>query len=166
MRSRRRLAVLCCLLALASCGGDEPELNNQQLAETIENVAVARDEPKEKGPAAPVLIALSREEIGTALAGGPGCEFSQRGGVLFVSVAQGSLAKVGGGLVHALPNGPTGPTGGFWASERYAISVGRLADPDAAVEATTSWPASLVLTDRRQSENNVLELEGTWSCPA
>jgi hypothetical protein len=154
------------LLGLASCGGDEPELNNQQLADTIENVAVAREAPKEKGPAAPVLSALSPEEVARTLANGAGCDFSRGGQLLFVAVGQGSLAKVGGGLVHALPNGPTGGTGGFWASERYAISVGRLADPGDAVEETDSWPARLVLTDRRQDENNVLRLEGIWRCGA
>lgn len=165
MRSER-LAAAALLLVLAGCGGDEPELSNRQMADAIENLAIARPAPKEKAPAAPLLLELSREEIERTLPGGAACDFSQGTRILFVSVAQGSLGKVGGGLVHAVPNGPTGPTGGFWASERYAISVGRIADEGAAVEEAGSWPARLVLTDRRQDENNVLRLDGTWRCGA
>lgn len=159
-----RFIGLAALALLAACGSEEPELSNQQMADAIENVATARQAPKAKGPAAPTLVELSQEEIQRTLPSGGGCDFSEGGRLLFVSVAQGSLARVGGQLVHAVPNGPTGPTGGFWASERYAISVGRLAESEEAVEETTSWPARLVLTDRQQEENNVLRLEGSWRC--
>jgi hypothetical protein len=151
---------------LAACGSVEPELSNQQMADAIENVATAREAPEVKGPAAPTLTELSREEVEGTLPGGGACDFSQGGRLLFVSVAQGSLAKVGGQPVHAVPNGPTGPTGGFWASERFAISVGRLVESEEAAQEMTSWPARLVLTDRQQEENNVLRLEGSWSCGA
>ena len=161
-----RLLASALLIVLAGCGSDEPELSNEQMSEVIENVATAREEPEKKGPSAPALTEIGQEELARTLGPGAGCDFSHGGRLLFVSVASGSLAKVNGGPVHAVPNGPTGPTGGFWASERYAISVGRLAEAGAAVEETTSWPARLVLTDRRQEENNVLRLEGIWRCGA
>ena len=162
MRAGRLAAALA--LVAAACGGEERELPNEQMADAIETVATAREPPKEKGPSPPALAAMRAEEVRRLLPGGAGCDFSHEGSLLFVSVAQGSLAKVGGAFVHAVPNGPTGPTGGFWASERYAISIGRVADEEAAVEETTSWPARLVVTDRLQDENNVLRLEGVWRC--
>lgn len=162
---RRSAPVAAALIALAGCGGSEPELNNQQLSEVIENVSVAREEP-DPGPPPPALIDIRREDLERELPPGAGCDFSEGGRLLFVSLTGDSLAKVNGLPVHLAASGPTGPTGGFWVTERFSISVGRLADDGVAVDETTTWPARLVLTDRRQKENNVLRLEGAWRCGA
>jgi hypothetical protein len=156
---------LAAALGLAGCGPVEPELNNAQLADQIENVAEYR-EPPDKGPRAPVLAELRRDEVPA----GAGCDFTVGGRLGFVSVAPQALAKVNGALLNFGASGPVGPTGGFFVTERFSISIGRVADPgDSAGETvakTRSWPARLVLTDRRQEENAVTRLEGVWRCGA
>jgi hypothetical protein len=59
-----------------------------------------------------------------------------------------------------------GPTGGYFVTERFSISIGRLSDSGVTVDETTTWPARLILTDRRAEQNGVLRLEGSWRCGA
>jgi len=164
MRSAALLAGAA-LLALAGCGSDEAELNNQQFAEAIENLATPPEEP-DRRPPPPALIEIGAADLQRGLAPGAGCDFSEGGRLLFVAGAGDALAKVNGVAVRFRASGPTGPTGGFWVGERFSLSIGRLGDSGVAVEETTTWPARLVLTDRRQDENNVLRLEGAWRCGA
>jgi hypothetical protein len=153
------------IFLLAGCGGGEAQLNNQQIAEAIENVSVEK-KPEEKGPPPPALIAIERPELERELRPGAGCDFSREGQLLFVSVAGDALARVNGLPVHFAPSGPIGPTGGYFITERFSISIGRLADAGVTVDETTTWPARLILTDRRQEKDNVLRLEGAWRCGA
>jgi hypothetical protein len=158
--------VACLLLLAASlsgCGDGEAPLNNLQAAEAIENVSEAREAPP-KGPPPPALIEIPAAEVQRELRPGAGCDFSQGGQLLFVTVAGDSFARVNGLPVHLAASGPVGPTGGFFTSERFSLSIGRLADAGTASGETTSWPARLVLTDRRTDGNPVLRLQGEWRC--
>ena len=153
------------LLSLAGCGAEQPELNNQQMAETIENLGKPLEEP-DRRPPPPALAEIAPGDLQRELEPGAGCDFSEGGRLLFASTSGGGLAKVNGVPVQFGASGPTGPTGGFWVTDRFSVSIGRLADGGATVDETTSWPARLVLTDRRRDENNVLRLEGAWRCGA
>jgi hypothetical protein len=152
-------------LALAACAPDAPELNNQQLAEAIENIAEETPTP-DTGPALPALIEVRRDDVERELQRGAGCDFSEGGRLLFVAVAGDAFAKVNGFPVHFAASGPMGPTGGYFLNERFSISVGRLADSGVTEDGTTTWPARIVLTDRRAEQNGVLRLEGSWRCGA
>ncbi|HEX9932594.1 MAG TPA: hypothetical protein VGB08_07090, partial [Allosphingosinicella sp.] len=152
-------------LLLPGCGRGDVPLNNQQIAEAIENLAV-EEVPEEKGPPPPALAEIGGPERERELPSGSGCEFSQGGRLLFVSAAGDALAKVNGFPVHFAASGPTGATGGYYITERFSLSIGRRADAAEAAETTAGWPARLVLTDRRQEENNVLRVDGAWRCGA
>jgi hypothetical protein len=153
------------LLALTGCGPDDRPLNNQQIADAIENLATPPEEP-DRRPPPPALIEIRAEDLQREVRPGAGCDFSEGGRLLFVAVSGDAFAKVNGLPVHFGASGPTGPTGGFWVTDRFSLSIGRLADSGVTVEETTTWPARAVLTDRRQDENNVLRLEGAWRCGA
>lgn len=157
-----------CAAFLAACGQEEPGLNNQQFAEAIENVAEARPEPDPKPEApGPSLVAIASEDIAGALAPGAGCDFSSSGGLLFASIGTDALARVNGIATRLRASAPIGPSGGFFEGERFAISIGRLddlADNRLTPGAATSWPARLVLSDRRRDTSDELRLEGTWRC--
>jgi hypothetical protein len=158
-----RLGVLALAIAavmLAGCGGSDTEMTNAEIANVIENVAELRVEPP-RGPPPPALAEVRPEEVA-----GAACDFSRGGRVLFVTGAGAGFAKVNGSPVRFAPSGPVGPTGGFYVTDRFSISVGRLAEANADPGATTRWPARLVLTDRRAEENAVLRLEGDWRCGA
>jgi hypothetical protein len=153
------------LVLLAGCGRDSSELNNQQLADAIENIAEEHPTP-DTGPPLPALIEVRRDDVERELRSGAGCDFSEGGRLLFVAVSGDAFAKVNGLPVHLAASGPMGPTGGYFVTERFSISIGRLSDTGVTVEETTTWPARLVLTDRRAEENGVLRLEGSWRCGA
>ena len=166
------LAVLLGAAALlAGCGGDgdgeAAALNEQQLSETIVNVAEARPDPT-PGPPGPSLVKLSREDVERALPPGPGCDFSDGGELLFVAENKGqALAKVNGLPVSLRAEGPVGPGGGFFATPRYRVSIAPLSRDGVEIADSTTWPARLVLTDRRSGEkSNELSTEGTWRCGA
>jgi hypothetical protein len=161
----RALALLAAVLALAGCDRNASELNNQQLADAIENIAEEHPTP-DTGPPPPAMIEVRRDDVERELRRGAGCDFSEGGRLLFVAVAGDAFAKVNGLPVHLAASGPMGPTGGHFVAERFSISVGRLSDSGVTVEGTTTWPARLILTDRRAEQNNVLRLEGSWRCGA
>ena len=161
---RAALPAAAVLLALGGCGGEEPQLNNQQMAEAIENLARPVEEP-DRRPPPPALVEIAPADLQRELEPGAGCDFSEGGRLLFAATTGDAFAKVNGLPVQFGASGPTGPTGGFWVTDRFSLSIGRLAD-GGAVDETTSWPARLVLTDRRRDENNVLRLEGAWRCGA
>lgn len=152
-------------LALAGCGPDAPQMNNQQMADAIENIAEETPTP-DSGPPPPALIEIRRDDVERELQRGAGCDFSESGRLLFVAVAGDAFAKVNGVPVHFAARGPMGPTGGYFLGERFSISIGRLTDSGVTVDETTTWPARLVLTDRGAEQNNVLRLEGSWRCGA
>lgn len=152
---------------LAGCGGaEEPPPDNSELAERIENVSEIRPRPKQEAPG-PSLIAITREDVAAMLESGAGCEFSEGGRLLFAATASGQgLARVNGLAERFTASGPVGQSGGFFVTERWSLSIGRLADQGPPVEQTTSWPARLVVTDRRRDDNRTLRLEGSWRCGA
>ena len=158
---------------LAGCGGgggaseEAAPLNEQQLSETIEKVAEARVGP-EAGPPGPSLVKLSREDVERALPPGPGCDFSDAGELLFVAQNTGqALARVNGLPVSLRAEGGIGPSGGFFATPRYRVSIAPLSRGGVEIGNSTTWPARLVLTDRRSGEKtNELRREGTWRCGA
>jgi glucose/arabinose dehydrogenase len=158
---------LAAAAALASCGGGgEEELNDQQLAEKIENVAEVGPPDKSEAPG-PALLAIRPEDRAGGFSAQGGCEFSEEGRVLLAARASGeALARVNGMAVRFAPSGPMGPSGGFFVTERYSISIGRLIETGVTVEGITAWPARLVLTDRRRREVEEVRLEGVWRCPA
>jgi hypothetical protein len=160
--------------ALAGCGGGGGEgaqeavpLNDAQLAETIENIAEARP-AAEAGPPGPSLVKVSREDVEAALPPGAGCDFSDAGEMLFVAGPSGqALARVSGLPVRFQAQGEVGPSGGFFATPRYRVSIAPLTRGGVEIGASTTWPARLVLTDRRSGEKaNELRMEGTWRCGA
>ncbi|MEA3017218.1 MAG: hypothetical protein QOI38_1940 [Sphingomonadales bacterium] len=153
------------LALLAGCGPDAPQLTNQQMADAIENIAEETPTP-DRGPALPALIEIRRDDVERELQRGAGCDFSEGGRLLFVAVAGDAFAKVNGSPVHLAASGPMGPTGGYFVNERFSISVGRLTESGVTVGETTTWPARIVLTDRRAEQNGVLRLEGSWRCGA
>jgi hypothetical protein len=165
MRAPALAAAAALALALAGCAPDAPELNNQQLADAIENIAEETPTP-DSGPPLPALIEVRRDDVERELRRGAGCDFSERGRLLFVAVAGDAFAKVNGLPVHLAASGPMGPTGGYFVTERFSISIGRLSDSGVTVDETTTWPARLILTDRRAEQNGVLRLEGSWRCGA
>jgi hypothetical protein len=163
----RRLAAMCVLAVAAGCGlaDEDPQpRNEQQLAQTIEDIAEARPEPKTGAPG-PNLIKVSREDVEAALPQGPGCDFSDRGELLFAAGQGGqALARVNGLPVRFASEGPVGPSGGFFAAERYRVSIAPLSREGIEIGQNATWPARLVLTDRRRTTDNELRLEGTWRC--
>jgi len=157
---------------LAGCGGggggeDAAPLNAQQLSETIVNVAEARPDPT-PGPPGPSLVRLSREDVERGLPPGAGCDFSDGGELLFVAQHSGqALARVNGLTVSLGAEGQIGPSGGFFATPRYRVSIAPLSRGGVEIARSTTWPAQLVLTDRRSGEKlNELRMEGTWRCGA
>ena len=166
MNLAAKLAVLCvAAAAVGGCGRDEPALDNAQIAQTIENVAEAH-EPEKKGPPAPALLELHADDLARELRLGAGCDFFQDGRLLFVSTSGDALAKINGTPVHLAASGPVGPTGGYFITVRFSISVGRVSEGGTTAGETTAWPARLTLTDRRAQENGELRLEGVWRCGA
>jgi hypothetical protein len=168
MRAALLLAALGA--ALAGCGGGSEEpvpVNEQQLAETIEEVAEARPDP-EPGPPGPSLVKLSREDVERELPPGAGCDFSDKGELFLVAQSSGeALARVSGLPVRLRAEGDIGPSGGFFATARYRVSIAPLARDGVTIGESTTWPARLVLTDRRSGEKtNELRMEGTWRCGA
>jgi len=164
----RATLALGAMLALAACGGgdgaNESPLNDQELSRVIENVAEARPEEK-AGPPAPGLSPVRREDLRGG-AGAAGCDFSEEGRLLFAASAGDALANVNGAAIHFAASGSMGPSGGFFVTPRFSISIGRLSDAGVAAGASTSWPASLVLTDRGREEGGEVRLEGSWRCGA
>lgn len=156
-------AVAAALAALAGCGGeDSPPLDNDQLAGAIENVAEVRPAPKSTPPGS-ALVPLTRGDIERLPS--TGCDFSAAGRLVFAAPGGDALARVNGLLIRFAPNGPVGPSGGFFATERFSISVGRITDSGVTVEGRTSWPARMVLTERgRDDGREELRLEGSWRC--
>jgi hypothetical protein len=155
---------------LAGCGGEAEEavpLNEQQLSETIVNVAEARVEPA-AGPPGPSLVKVSPEDIERELPPGAGCDFSDKGEMLFAAQTSGeALAKVNGLPVRFRAEGQTGPNGGFFTTPRYRLSIATLSRDAVEIAHSRTWPARLVLTDRRSGEKtNELRMEGTWRCGA
>jgi hypothetical protein len=168
----RAVVLLGAAALLAGCGGgggDEEAvpLNEQQLSETIVNVAEARPDP-EPGPPGPSLVKLSREDVERGLPPGRGCDFSDGDELLFVAQHSGqALARVNGLTVSLRAEGQIGPSGGFFATPRYRVSIAPLSRGGIEIAQSTTWPARLVLTDRRSSEKtNELRREGTWRCGA
>jgi hypothetical protein len=166
----RAAATVAALLALAGCGGGTDQavpLNESQLAESIENIAEARPE-REAGPPGPSLVKVSREDVAQALPPGPGCDFSDEGKLMFAADRAGqAVARVSGLPVRFRAEGEVGPNGGFFATERYRVSIAPLEREGVEIGASTTWPARLVLTDRRSGNKvNELRMEGTWRCGA
>jgi hypothetical protein len=156
--------------ALAGCGGETEEavpLNEAQLAETIENIAEAGPEANSVAPG-PNLVKVPREDVEREVPPGAGCDFSDEGEMLFVAALTGeAVARVSGLPVRFQAQGEVGPSGGFFATPRYRVSIAPLTRNGVEIGESTTWPARLVLTDRRSGEkNNELRMEGTWRCGA
>jgi hypothetical protein len=151
------------LLALAGCRPEQPTTNDAQIAETIANIAEERPVAKQDRPP-PALAAIAQPDAERALAAGAACDFTEGGRLVFVSGPGDAIGKVDGQSVRFAASGPTGAPGGFWVTDRYSVSIGRAADDGVRAGETTSWPARLVLTDRRRDENSELRLAGTWRC--
>ncbi|HEY0014357.1 MAG TPA: hypothetical protein VGB79_16060 [Allosphingosinicella sp.] len=164
-------AVAAAAALLGGCGaggGDEAvPLNDQQFAEAIENIAEARPEP-EAGPPGPNLVRVSPADVERALPPGAGCDFSDEGKLLFAVAASGeALARVNGLPVRLQAEAAVGANGGFFATPRYRVSIAPLSRDGIEIGESTTWPARLVLTDRRSGEKtNELRMEGTWRCDA
>ena len=153
-------------LALGACGGDEPTLNNQQMDETIRNLAEEAGPPDDRPPRT-ALIEIRRDELERSMPSGAGCDFSEDGRLLFATAATGqAFAKVNGLPVRFAASGPVGATGGYFVAEGYSVSIGRLTDSGVTVEETTTWPARLLFTDRRRETENEVRIEGAWRCGA
>jgi hypothetical protein len=165
----RRASAIAAAILLAGCGGgggeDAALLNDQQFAHAIDNIAEARPEP-ETGPPGPNLVRVSPQDVGRELPPGPGCDFSDEGKLLLAAVGSGqALARVNGLPVRLQAEGDVGPSGGFFATPRYRISIAPLDRSGVEIGESTTWPARLVLTDRRSGEkSNELRMEGTWRC--
>ena len=161
------IAAAAALLGLAGCGdGDEQSpLNNVALAETVERLAEAPRE-KDSQPPPPALLEVRREDLERELRARAGCDFSEGGRLLFAAVSGDAIARVNGRLLHFAATGPAGPTGGFFTSGSFSISIGRLTETGVTVEETTTWPAHLVLTDRGREQDRELRLQGAWRCGA
>lgn len=169
--SPKRAALLGAVALLTGCGGgggnEAVPLNEQQLSETIVNVAEARPNLN-PGPPGPSLVKLSRQDVERGLPPGPGCDFSDGGELLFAAQNGGqALAKVNGLPVSFRAEGQIGPSGGFFATPRYRLSIAPLTRGGIEIAQSTTWPAELMLTDRRSGEKtNELRREGTWRCGA
>ncbi|HZF93241.1 MAG TPA: hypothetical protein VEZ20_00050 [Allosphingosinicella sp.] len=167
-----RATILGAAALLAGCGGGGAEeeaapLNEQQLSETIVEVAEARPDPT-PGPPGPSLVGISREDVEGALPPGAGCDFLDGGELLFAARSSGqALARVNGLAVSLRAEGPVGPNGGFFTTPRYRLSIAPLSRGGVEIARSTTWPAQLVLTDRRSGEKtSELRREGTWRCGA
>jgi hypothetical protein len=170
----RTLMISGAAALLAGCGGgggggsgETEPLNEQQLSETIVEVAEARPNLT-PGPPGPSLVRLSREDVERGLPPGAGCDFSDGGELLFVAQDAGqALARVNGLAVSFRAEGRIGPSGGFFTTPRYRLSIAPLSRGGVEIAQSTTWPARLVLTDRRSGEKtNELRREGTWRCGA
>jgi hypothetical protein len=160
-----RVAALAAVALLAAC--------EQRVPTPEENDAFARDlanlsAPKEEEPPAPEpalnLLPLQPGDVEAALGQAQPCDFAAGGRILFAAAGRAGVARINGLAVRMGATLPTGPTGGFFEGQRFAISVGRLADDMAPVEGTTSWPAKLILTER-VGDRPEQRLEGVWRCP-
>lgn len=160
-----RTTALLGLLALAGCGERVPTpAENQAFARNLENIAAPQKAPEPQEPPGPNLVPLQAADQAAALGAAPACAFALGDRILFAAAGRQGVARVNGLSVRFAGELPAGATGGFFESERFSISVGRLADAGVAVERTTSWPARLLLTDRSRAGAEQ-RLEGAWRCP-
>lgn len=90
-----------------------------------------------------------------------GCDFSQGHVVYLVSSGSDTVARVAGQLVHLVPSGPVGETGGFFEERQISISVGRVEQVEAGHPAG-SWPARVGVTNRRTGAQ--AQMRGMWTC--
>lgn len=161
-----RALVLAAVAFLAAC--------EQRAPTPEENDAFARDlanlsTPKEEAPPAPEpalnLLPLQPGDVEAALGQAQPCDFSAGGRILFAAAGRAGVARINGLAVRLGATLPAGATGGFFEGERFAISIGRLADDMAPVQGTTSWPAKLILTER-VGDRAEQRIQGAWRCPA
>ncbi len=160
-----RGAGLLLIALLASCGDGVPSADeNAAFDRNLRNLAT----PQKEEPAAPEpvlnLLPLQPGDVEAGLGGAAPCEFAAGNRILFAAAGRTGVARINGLAVRMGAALPSGATGGFFEGERFAISIGRLADDMERAETSTSWPAKLVLTER-QGDHAEQRLEGVWRCP-
>jgi hypothetical protein len=157
MRTALALALL-----LAGCREAGNEAGNQGVnISEIERLSTPKVEVVDRNALARVqpLEAADLEREGLAH---PSCNFTRDGRVLFAATAEDAIARIGGTLRHFAHSSPVGPTGGFFEDRQVSVSVGRVAGLPLAEAAAGSWPARIIVTNRRAEAQ--VEINGLWSC--
>jgi hypothetical protein len=146
----RSVAAALPVLLLAGCGDRSPVGEDRGVTTNqIERLSTPR-EPAPDPLANVRLQPLTRGDVGGDSAAG-GCAFVRGSGVLLLARAGDAVVRIGGHAVHAAASGPVGPTGGFFATPRVGVSVGR-----------DEGGGRITATDRHSGAQ--LELEGIWTC--
>ena len=156
-----RAAAAILLLVASGCGPRGPVVPKGGASENqIERLSTLKVEPVDPSASA----RLQPLQIGDPTAGPPGsglCDFSLGGAIYLVASPVDSVARTGGRVLHLVPSGPFGETGGFFEDRQISISVGRDRQAAGAGQAGR-WPARLVSTNRRTRAH--AEMAGLWSC--
>lgn len=186
MRQRISLsaALAVGLLALAGCGGSEPDVDDadisadatedapEEFGVAVDNIADEKAQGADEG--LPVLEPIGSEpdvDIGPTLGG---CSFEHEGQVIFIAGAPDNANARGSGVIQVngrdrllastemggpemIDAGPTMTDGEFTVEVERASGEGQ----SYGVE-SVRWPAALVA--RVNAENEIRYEPGTWTC--
>ena len=138
----RRL-VLVAVALLAACGEPVPSADeNAAFDRNLRNLATPQEEEEPAPEPTLNLLPLQAGDVEATLGSVQPCEFTAGNRTLFAAAGRAGVARINGLAVRLGATLPVGATGGFFEGERFAISIGRLADEMTPAEGTTSWPAS------------------------
>ena len=156
-----RLAPASLLLLLAAgCGDDPPAKGTAQTSNMVRQDPTRQ--PSARDIPAPRLEPLGHDDVERAGLAGAGCDFSVGEQLLLVAVQDDAIVRVGETVLHLARQGPLGGTGGFFASSRLRVRVGRTSHGATAAGEGSSWPATISVTNPVGGAPQ--QIQGRWAC--
>ena len=161
---RAAFPLLC--LAAAACGGqkaeDAPALPPDQLANTIEELHVAKSPDEPQAPPHRMGF-LADADVPAEYRAGRACRLEQNGRLALIASTPGAIARIGGRIVRLATAGPVGPSGAYFEAPGLTISIGRRAAvAPGSEQANMRWPAGVTIGG--DPKRPLEKLSADWGC--